>query len=550
MNIVGFLRAAGTLGPQAEAPAAPAAPQAGEATGFAALLAGLLAEAAPPEPPPAPSLSLESGAESQETEGEEAAAPQEEAEPAAGESAGTGRDAELPTDVNRIHRGLEGLNPDFRQRLTRVIDRMQREHGHSVTVNETLRTQGRQEHLYAQGRTRPGPVVTWTLNSNHRSGNAADLVIDGTYDNPAGYARLARIAEEEGLRTLGAKDPGHVELPRQPGTAGAGERFAAAAAAPGLEMRSAERLAAAPSAVRAPEMARATGVAEVARVADVAQVARVAQVAEVARVAPVAAAGSAPTAEAVRGAEAARVAPAPASPVTIEGMRVEGSPGGGQPGQAEPRSGGGGDLPRRHREEDARPKDGERSEVRDGALAFGSRAGPGRGESIAPVREAAGVDMAARIARAMEAQQGTGPQTVSSILLRMDNPLGGEDRIRVDLRGTAVGTHIDLSDPGTADRANARVDDLRQAFQRQGLEAESVQIRTTGARAEAVETARAAIHAAEESRPGSSARGGGDSSPRGRSGEGSPQDGSRSQRDSQQQEQQQRHRNQQRKELA
>src|SRR5690606_11756935 len=113
----------------------------------------------------------------------------------------------------RVTRSLEGLNPEFRARLDRVIDRMESEHGHKVQIVETVREQSRQEYLYAQGRTRPGPVVTWTTSSKHTQGRAADLLVDGTYDNPLAMVRLARIAREEGLRTLGARDPGHVELP-------------------------------------------------------------------------------------------------------------------------------------------------------------------------------------------------------------------------------------------------------------------------------------------------------------------------------------------------
>src|SRR5690606_38311570 len=55
-------------------------------------------------------------------------------------------------------------------------------------------------------------VVTWTRSSNHTRGLAADLIVDGSYDNPLAMVRLARIAREEGLRTLGSRDPGHVEL--------------------------------------------------------------------------------------------------------------------------------------------------------------------------------------------------------------------------------------------------------------------------------------------------------------------------------------------------
>jgi len=48
-------------------------------------------------------------------------------------------------------------------------------------VTQGLRTKEEQSELYAQGRTKPGKIVTWTLNSNHISGLAVDLapMIDG-----------------------------------------------------------------------------------------------------------------------------------------------------------------------------------------------------------------------------------------------------------------------------------------------------------------------------------------------------------------------------------
>jgi len=42
-------------------------------------------------------------------------------------------------------------------------------------VVEGSRTQERQNQLYAQGRTAPGPIVTWTLESKHITGDAVDL---------------------------------------------------------------------------------------------------------------------------------------------------------------------------------------------------------------------------------------------------------------------------------------------------------------------------------------------------------------------------------------
>lgn len=43
------------------------------------------------------------------------------------------------------------------------------------TVTEGYRPQTRQNKLYAQGRTEPGIVVTWTLKSEHTRGRAVDL---------------------------------------------------------------------------------------------------------------------------------------------------------------------------------------------------------------------------------------------------------------------------------------------------------------------------------------------------------------------------------------
>ena len=109
-----------------------------------------------------------------------------------------------------VVRDVGALAPEFRARLDRVLARMRSEFGAEVEVVETVRSQSRQEALYAQGRTAPGPVVTWTRSSAHLTGYAADVVVGGSYDNEPAYARLATIAREEGLRTLRPRDPGHV----------------------------------------------------------------------------------------------------------------------------------------------------------------------------------------------------------------------------------------------------------------------------------------------------------------------------------------------------
>lgn len=64
---------------------------------------------------------------------------------------------------SRSLRNLEGVHPD----LIKVLERALQISEHDFFVNEGVRTPERQKELYAQGRTKPGPKVTWTLISNH-----------------------------------------------------------------------------------------------------------------------------------------------------------------------------------------------------------------------------------------------------------------------------------------------------------------------------------------------------------------------------------------------
>lgn len=69
------------------------------------------------------------------------------------------------------------------ERLTSVVARAIEISKVDFMVVEGVRTRARQEALYAQGRTKPGKIVTWTLNSNHfpnpktGKGQAVDLLV-------------------------------------------------------------------------------------------------------------------------------------------------------------------------------------------------------------------------------------------------------------------------------------------------------------------------------------------------------------------------------------
>lgn len=76
----------------------------------------------------------------------------------------------------RSLKALEGVHPD----LVRVVKRAITMTDQDFLVTEGVRTPQRQRELYAQGRSKPGRKVTWTLNSNHfvhadGYGHAVDL---------------------------------------------------------------------------------------------------------------------------------------------------------------------------------------------------------------------------------------------------------------------------------------------------------------------------------------------------------------------------------------
>lgn len=91
---------------------------------------------------------------------------------------------------------LVGVQPD----LVRVVQRAIQISTQDFSVLEGVRTPARQRALYAQGRTKPGPVVTWTLSSNHfvkpdGYGYAVDLApfpID--WEGPTRFPKFDAIA--------------------------------------------------------------------------------------------------------------------------------------------------------------------------------------------------------------------------------------------------------------------------------------------------------------------------------------------------------------------
>lgn len=435
---------------------------------------------------------------------------------------------------------LAAVDPALRERVERVIRRMKDEHGHDVRVNETWRDQRRQDTLYAQGRSAPGQVVTWTRHSRHTQGLAADLVVDGGYASTVGYARLQRIAREEGLRTLGARDPGHVELPAELASGATIEALVlgdadapayAGADRPSIARANAALAAAAPAAAREP----VAGMAVPARVARVAQVATVATVARVAtpgagphvaaraagRAAPPAAARPATARPASKHAEAdlpalpslaatpADAAAAPANGALANGALANGAPAAGRAPLAAASADGRDGAPRRDAERD--PRDRQASEP---ALASaGTRQAPAleraapapaplsattgsTGASLAGATPVAHVGAADRVAEIQALRDRSAPRELSSLTLQVENAAGGVDRIRVDVRGASVGAELSLAHAADAERLGARVEELRQALERHGLTTDAVRVAAgSAAPAELADPARTAASA-------------------------------------------------------
>ncbi len=337
--------------------------------------------------------------------------------PSTESSSGAAVHATSRSDGGTTARGVADLDPAFRERLDRVMERMQREFGHDVTVVETVRSQARQNALYAQGRTAPGPVVTWTRTSKHAQGRAADLMVDGAWENPLGYAHLAEIAKQEGLRTLGARDPGHVELPSE--GAVSGETLGALLKDLQGQESDGTKQYWANVAERAHNESHAS---TMARVANVAQVARVATVASVAQVATVARPG-----ESARDAGQGSDTPSPLAVSSVVPMA------------------GATDL-------------------------------AGSVRVAAPVSS---MSMADRITHLMDLQATQSAKPLSSVMLRMENAGGMEDQIRIDTRGTSVDARLGLGNAQQAAALTDRLGELREALERRGLTADGVRVQST-----------------------------------------------------------------------
>lgn len=80
--------------------------------------------------------------------------------------------------MSKTCRDINELTPTA-QKACRLFLKKCEEAGLNIFITETYRSQERQNELYAQGRTEPGQIVTWTLHSRHTSRRAWDIAVNG-----------------------------------------------------------------------------------------------------------------------------------------------------------------------------------------------------------------------------------------------------------------------------------------------------------------------------------------------------------------------------------
>jgi len=410
-----------------------------------------------------------------------------------------------PTAVNS---SIATLNPALQEKLARVISRMRDETGHDVQVTETYRSQSRQNALYAQGRQTAGAVVTWTQSSKHTQGRAVDVTLDGGRASADAYTALQRIANEEGLRTLGAKDPGHLELPSKSAATGQALNDMMSvpdepADASGPRQVSVARLAQVATIERA---TNESGSARVARVATVAKVASVAQVASGKAVAMGDATGDSndavapptPTSDTAAltqqsstrpGQKAFEISHLDRLSDAVNASRVEDASGTTQSGTnknpAKPQMAAAAVQFRAP----AIGRSGDNSQAfsRDRQSSDRSAGGytpmPFRTTAPAPfsVAEVATqlTSTASQRAERIMAAQDAPARPLSEIVLSVDAGNGTTDRIQVALRGSTVSATIDAADHRAADAMRVHSDDLVRSLTKDGVDVETVRVRSS-----------------------------------------------------------------------
>ncbi|HEY4132889.1 MAG TPA: hypothetical protein VGM50_19905 [Gemmatimonadaceae bacterium] len=343
------------------------------------------------------------------------------------------------SSANDVVTSTDALDPELQDKLARVMSRMQDETGKKVTVNETFRSQDRQNQLFAQGRSAPGDVVTWTQNSKHTQGRAVDVTVEGGNANL--YQKLQSIASEEGLRTLGAIDPGHLELRGNGPKVDGGAMMTPAATGADVTTQAQDPFG----------LAR---VADVAKLADVAQVATVANVAQPGVGKPVQTAPMTANAEVAANAAALKA-------VAAKGGNDGGNAAFGQGSQKD-------------------SNDSNKSGS-NGYAAFGQGVSMREHSSsfaLPSVDATMGSTAAARAEKLAAVMDATPARQLSQLTMSLDNANGTTDKIQLSMRGSSLDTTIATTDNRVAQLLNAKSEELSKALSKDGIELRELRVRS------------------------------------------------------------------------
>lgn len=116
--------------------------------------------------------------------------------------------------VTQTIRDLSELLPVAQQACRLLFQECYKAGIQNIFVTETYRPQARQNYLYEQGRTRSGPIVTWTKASRHTSRLAWDIACSSPaalYD-AALLSRVGAIARKLGI-TWGGDWENNIDRP-------------------------------------------------------------------------------------------------------------------------------------------------------------------------------------------------------------------------------------------------------------------------------------------------------------------------------------------------
>jgi hypothetical protein len=111
-----------------------------------------------------------------------------------------------------IIRAIEELTPRMQKKVVAFLEDC---HSQGVMCYpfETYRSQERQDELYAQGRTQPGPIITWTLKSRHTQREAVDMAFggEGKWTWEGDWDTMREIASKYGLESLYPRENAHLQ---------------------------------------------------------------------------------------------------------------------------------------------------------------------------------------------------------------------------------------------------------------------------------------------------------------------------------------------------